>query len=280
MRKKLWLNVALAAAVIALALLAWLKPPKSEPELKLSHLAAADVNRIAIQVSGAPPIALERAPAGWRMTAPVDIRADDFQVQRLLALADATARERFAASGLARFDLNEPYARVSLNQQTFSFGAVNQMSREQYVLTQDGVYLVHLRYAAALPKDALQLASKQLFTADEAPVAFELRDLKLVQRDGRWQLEPPQPDASADDINRWVDEWKLAAALSLAPASGRKPIESIRIGLKNGNAITLAVLEREPSLVLARSDRKLEYHFPASAARRLLASPAGDGTRP
>src|SRR5688572_15266105 len=104
MRKKLWLNVALAVAVVALALLAWLKPQKSEPELRLSRLAAADVNRIAIELAGAPPITLERARDGWRMTAPINVRADDFQVQRLLALVDATAGERFAAAGLARFD--------------------------------------------------------------------------------------------------------------------------------------------------------------------------------
>ena len=280
MSNKLWLNVVLAAAVLALGLFAWLRPAQTEPEIRLSALKPAEVDRIGIELAGAAPIALERGPGGWRLTKPIDARADEFQVQRLLGLLDATARERLAATGLARFDLNEPYARVSLNRQSFGFGAVNQMSREQYVLTQDGVYLVHLRYGAALPKDPIQLAAKQLFAAHETIVGFELGQLKLVQQDGRWQATPPLPDTSPDDINRWIDEWKLASALSVQPASHRKPVETIKVALKGGNTIALPVLEREPALIVTRSDGDLEYQFSGDTARRLLTPPTGNRTKP
>ncbi len=274
MRNKVWINAALLAAVVALALVAWLKPQKADGEIRLSALKASEVDRIKLDLGSGAPILLERAPAGWQLTAPLAMRADDFQVQRLLAILDATAKERFPATGLARFDLNEPYARVTFNRQSFSFGAVNQMSREQYVLTQDGVHLVDLRHAAALPKDALQLASKQLFAADEAPLAFEAQDFSLVLLDGKWQLTPARADASADDINRWVDEWKLATASAVRPASGRKPESMLKVKLKNGQQTTLAILQREPELILARGDRALEYHIAAEVGKRLLAPPA------
>ncbi len=279
MRNRLWLNAALLAAVLALALFAWLKPQKSDAGFKLSTLKAAEINRISVEIGGGPPLALERDQAGWRLIAPVALRADDFQAQRLLALLDATAKERFPATGLARYDLNEPYARVTFNQQAFSFGAINQMSREQYVLTQDGVYLVDLRYVAALPKDALQMASKQLFAPEEAPVAFEFDEFKLAQQDGKWQFTPPRDGLSADDINRWVDEWRLVAALTLQPPSGRKPLATIRVKLKNGSETTLGVLQREPELVLARSDRPFEFQITGATAKRLLAPPAAGGQR-
>jgi len=273
MKGKFWLNIALLAAVIALTLFAWLKPPRGESDYKLSTIKAADAKSIRVEIAGAPPVVLERTTLDWRITAPFAARADTFQVQRLLGVLEATSKDRFPAAGLARFDLNEPYARVSVNQQTFSFGAVNQVSREQYVQTQDGVYLVGMQYGAALPKSALQLVSRQLFAAEEAPAAFEFGSFKLARQDEKWQLAP-MTDAGPDDINRWVDEWRLATANAVLAPSNRKPLAAIKVKLKGGGEVTLEVLQREPEFVMARSDQKFEYQFAGPVAQRLLAPPA------
>lgn len=273
MKRNLWINVVLLTAVAALALFAYLKPHQSQPEHKLTMLKAADARTIKIDFAGGAPIALERAASGWRLSAPFAARADDFQSQRLLEILDAASKDRFPAVGLARFDLNEPNARLTINQQAFSFGAVNPMSREQYVLTQDGIYLIALRYGAALPKNALQLVNRQLFAAEEAPVALEFREFRLAQQDGKWVMSPAVVDSSQDDINRWIDEWRLATALAVLPASNRKPLATIKVRLRSGNDVTLAVLQREPELVLARNDQPFEYQFAGEAAKRLLAPP-------
>lgn len=270
------LNLALLAAVVALALFAYYKPQKAEPAHKLSMLKAADATALKIEIAGNPPIALARNGTEWTITAPLSARADSAQVQRVLEILDASAKDRFPAAGLARYDLNEPAARVTVNQQMFGFGAVNPMSREQYVLTQDGVYPISLRYGTLLPQSAHQLVSRQLFAPDEAPVAFGFKDFALAQRDGKWQLTPPAADLSADDVTRWVDEWRLATALGTLPASNRKPLEVVKVTLKGGNEITVAVLQREPQLVLARSDRPFEYQLTAEAATRLLVAPSAE----
>jgi len=275
MKNRLWLNVALLAAVAVLALFAYFKPHKGEPEHRLSALKAAGVGKIRIEIAGSPPLALERTGPDWRLTAPVAARADSFQTQRLLAILEATSKDRLPAAGLARFDLNEPYARVTIDQQTFSFGAVNPVSREQYVLTQDGVYLVPLQYGAALPKNALQMMSRQLFAADEAPAAFEFTEFSLAQQDGKWVMSPAAADMSQDDINRWIDEWRLATALAVQAADNRRPIATIKVRLKNRSTVMLAVLQSEPELTLARSDQpSFAYQFAGETAKRLLAPPA------
>ena len=268
------LNLALLAAVIALGLVAYYKPQKSEPEHKLSMLKAGDAKNIKVDIAGSAPLLLERAGSEWKLTAPVSARADGFQVQRLLEILDATSKDRFPAMGLARYELNEPRARVTINQQAFAFGAINEMSREQYVATQDGIYPLALRYGATLPKNAWQLVSRQLFAPDEAPVAFDLGEFKLAQADGKWQLTPGAADVGADDINRWVDDWRLAAALDVQPPSRKKPLTTVKLTLKNGTRITVAVLQREPQFVLARDDQEFEFLFVADAAKRLLAPPA------
>jgi hypothetical protein len=279
MNGKSALNLALLAAVIALALFAYYKPQKGEPAHNLSTIKAADATSIRIEITGGAPLALARTGAEWKLTAPISARADSFQVGRLLEILDATSKDRFPATGLARYELNEPYARVTVNRQVFGFGAINQMSREQYVLTQDGIYPVSLRYGTLLPKNFLQIVNRQLFAADEAPVAFRFNDFALAQQDGKWQLTPPSAELSADDIGRWVDEWRLATALTMQPASNRKPMATVRIKLKAGSEISIAVLQREPQLVLARSDQPYEYQFSAETATRLLARPAGDATK-
>lgn len=279
MKRNLWINVTLLTAVAALALFAYLKPHQSQPEHRLSTLKAADARTIKIEIAGGAPIALERAASEWRLSAPFAARADDFQLQRLLEILDAASKDRFPAAGLARFDLNEPNARLTINQQAFSFGAVNSMSREQYVLTQDGIYLIALRYGAALPKSALQLVNRQLFATEEAPVALEFQEFRLAQQDGKWVMSPAIADSSQDDINRWIDEWRLATALAVLPMSNRKPLATIKARLRSGNDVTLTVLQREPELVLARSDQQFEYQFAGEAAKRLLAPPAAESTK-
>jgi hypothetical protein len=276
MKGRTGLNLALLAAVIALALFAYYQPHKGEPAHKLSTIKAADATSIKIEIAGSPPMVLARTAAGWNLTAPLPARADSLQVQRLLEILDATAKDRFPAAGLARYDLNEPSARVTINQQTFGFGAVNEMSREQYVLTQDGIFPVSLRYGTLLPRTVHQVVSRQLFAADEAPVAFRFDDFKLEQRDGKWQLTPPAANLSADDLTRWVDEWRLATALGVLPASNRKPLTVIKVMLKAGSEISVAVLQRDPNLVLARSDQPFEYQLSADAAKRLLSPPAAE----
>ena len=272
------LNLALLAAVTALALVAYYKPHRSEPQQKLSVLKSADAKTIKIEIAGTAPLLLERTGSEWKLTAPLTARADSAQIQRLLEILDATSKDRFPAVGLARYGLNEPYARIIINQQAFGFGAINEMSREQYVLTQDGIYPVALHYRTLLPKNALQLVSPQLFAPDEAPVAFEFSEFKLVQQDGNWQLTPPAADSSQDDLNRWVDAWRLATALAVQGSSGRKPLTTVRIKLKTGSDVAVTVLQREPQFIMARSDQPFEYQFSVAAAQRLFARPAAATT--
>jgi hypothetical protein len=115
--------------------------------------------------------------------------------------------------------------------------------------------------------------NRQLFAAEEAPVALEFQEFRLAQQDGKWVMSPAVVDSSQDDINRWIDEWRLATALAVLPMSNRKPLATIKARLRSGNDVTLTVLQREPELVLARSDQQFEYQFAGEAAKRLLAPP-------
>jgi hypothetical protein len=164
--------------------------------------------------------------------------------------------------------------------QAFSFGLVNELTREQYVLSGDAVFPVHPRYGMALPATAADAVSRQLFATGEVPVRIESRDFTVFLQDGKWTLAPGAAELSQDDLARWVDEWRLASALRVEPRATTKAQEQIRIQLKSGNPVTIGIIARAPELVLARADEKLQYYFRPELAKRLLSPPGVVGDPP
>ncbi len=279
MRRALWTNVLLLAAVAALALFVYLKPESGAPvEYALSTLKPETAVSIRIEREGAAPVVLERRQGAWLLSAPFRARAGEFMVERLLEILTAKSARRWTAADLARFDLERPEARLTIDGQAFDYGVVNAVTREQYVLTAGAVYVVHPRYGAALPGTAAELVSRQPLGPGEQPVRIQLPDFTVERRDGKWTLAPAAEDLSQDDLVRWVDEWRLASALRVEPYAGGRAQGEIKLQLKNGSGLTLGILNRRPELVLVRPDEQLQYYFGAGSAQRLL-SPPGTGVR-
>lgn len=279
MKQNLWSNAALAAIVAALGAWVYFKPARDAPSVfPLSALKPSEARSIRIERPGEPPVMLEKLEGAWRITAPFPARGDDLKVQRLLEIVEAKASHRLPATDLARFELERPLARVIIDGQAFAFGMVGAVAREQYVLTGGTVYTVHPRYGTALPGGAGELASRQLLAPGEAPVRIEQKEFTVEQRDGRWTLAPAAGELSQDDLIRWTEDWRLSSATRVEPYVKGKALGEIRLQLKDGRRIVLGVLAREPELVLARSDEKLQYHFRPEIAKRLLAPPGA--TRP
>lgn len=271
------LNLALLAAVVLLGTYAWLgrKQPAADAH-PVSALDPAAVALVRVERPGQPPIALEKRGGAWRMTSPLAARAEPIQVQRLLGFLTATSRQRLPARELERFELDRPVARIIADGETFSFGSLNPVTGGQYVQAGDWVYLLDSRRTAEALLPANRLLSPRLLAEEEVPAGFELGEASLKQAaDGKWLLQPaPAEPASQDDLNRWVQEWRLALAQQVTPLAGEaKPLSTLRLTLAGGAVVVIEVLAREPETVLARPDEKLEYRFPKAVGERLLALP-------
>jgi len=274
MSRAAWLNTALAAAVLALGAFLYLMPAKEAGiEHSLSALKPQEALSLRVERAGAVPVVLEKKLDAWFVTSPFTARADDGRVQQLLAIVQARSSHRLPADDRARFGLEPPQARIVVDGHVFSFGLVNEITREQYVMSGDAVYPVHPRYGMALPATAADAASRQLFASQEVPVRIESRHFTVAQQDGKWVLTPGAADLSQDDLIRWVDEWRLASALRVEARSATGKPEEIRVQLKSGSTVTIGIVARAPELVLARSDEKLQYYFRAELAKRLLSPP-------
>lgn len=298
-----WISLAALFVVVA-ALGAWVyyrAQPEESESYALSRLKASEVKRIRVERAAAvrvsPPIpfagelaqppspaaviVLERVEDGWRMTAPFAARAESFQVERVLSILDARSQARYPATDLGRYGLAEPQSTVTVDDQGFSFGAVNTMTREQYVLTNDHVYAIALTQRTAVPRDPDAMISRSLLATGEVPVRIEVPGFSAELRDGAWSFSPGVEDPGADERTAWVDRWRQATAVRAARHEGGSASAEVKLALKDGRTLELGILQREPELVLLRADEGIQYHFFADAAKRLLSPPAAkrDGVK-
>jgi hypothetical protein len=276
--KRGWLPILILSAVVAaLAWLAWRTPSRDEAaRATLSAVNPSNVTRIALRRAGDAPVMLEKQGGHWWLTAPFRARADEFQVLRMLTILEARPTARLPAADRARFELDPPAAVLDIDGVPYAFGGINTVTREQYVLHGDAIHAVELRHGAALPAKPAALVRRALLGENELPVALELPAFTVRKQDGRWTLTPPSDRAGADELQRYVDQWRMASAAAAEPYGRRKPVAEIRITMADGSTVTMGVLQREPQLLLWRQDNGLQYSFSTAASRTLLAGPAAD----
>jgi hypothetical protein len=274
-KSRLLVNLALLLALAALGLYAYLRPKQEpSPGFAVSQVKRDDVDRIRLERRGAAAIELARDKGSWHMLAPFKSRADRFQVDRLLDIAAATSKQKLPAAQLQRYGLAPAAVTVTLNDQIFAFGALNEITNEQYVASGDAVYLVATYLGYGIPTDAARILSHRLLGENETPVAFDFGRWKAAKDDsGKWSItgSPPKKEPpSTDDLNRWVDEWKLASGLSVEPHKGARRGDQVTVTLGGGKAVSFVVLGRASEVQLLRTDENMRYRLGADAGARLL----------
>jgi hypothetical protein len=270
MRSRLFLNLMLLVLVAGLGWFFYARPKSAEQnEFRLSDLQAPAVKKIIIAKTADSPYTVERHDNRWFVTAPVKARADANLISQLLSLLTVSAKQRLAATDLARFDLLQPWAKLTFDNQEISFGAQNPLTREQYVATEGYVYLIPSQYASTMSLPGSYFLSHSLLTESETPVGFELPGLTLTRKDGKWESVPANKKFSQDRLNSFADEWKHAYSMSSRSASSLKG-PSLRIRLDNSSALNFRILQQEPDVILLREDEMIAYQFPSEMGVRLI----------
>jgi hypothetical protein len=277
-KARLLLNVALLGALLGLALYAYLRPAdEGSPETRITQLGREQIDRVRIERRNSPDIDMEKRNGNWHMLEPYRTRVEQLQIDRVLDLSAATASEQLAGENLSRYGLDPAALRVTLNDQAFAFGNINEVTNEQYLGSGDSVYLVRTYFGYGMPINATKLLSHKLLGEDEIPVVFDFGDWQAVKNEkGGWsiQRESTAPDGgdtlSADTLNLWVAEWQLASSLSATPHEGSASGERIVIQFSNGNSATIRVLSRDADVLLLRLGESMRYQLGAEAGGRLL----------
>jgi hypothetical protein len=277
MNTRVLLNLALLAAVVALAWLALREQPPgpvSDTGLALTALAPAEVVRIGIERHGQAAVTLERVDRRWLLTAPLALPADEFRVQALLALVAARSEAGFRAAGndLGQFGLEPPQAVLRFDDVVLAVGNTEPLSGRRYLLADGEVHLIEDRWFSQIFGAPAAWADPRPLPADAKPVRIVLPDASWRLHEGRWRREPPDPSLSADAGPLLADAWRLARAITVRARDPDLPWgERVLIELADAPAGIAFELARVPdALVLGRPDLGLQYRFLERQAGALL----------
>ncbi|MBS0425254.1 MAG: DUF4340 domain-containing protein [Proteobacteria bacterium] len=270
------LNLIMTATIIILIMFVYFRPQSPEAtEYPLANEPAEAVRDLRI-VKQQQEIVLKRQDGQWHLIKPVQIRADDDKVGKILEILQARSQQRFAKAGLNRFGLEHPHAQLTIGDTHFDFGGFAPTTHQQYVAAGDHIYLLAPRYALALPRNASDLVNHRMFVAGEIPVKFKLLHGEVESHDGSWRVTPQHATETlnAETLKHWIEMWQSARAVELKMAAelGSDFAETglITIDLQDETEISLRILQNQSSIVLLRVQEGIGYQFPLEAGRQLL----------
>ncbi|HKQ26433.1 MAG TPA: DUF4340 domain-containing protein [Burkholderiales bacterium] len=276
MKSKVLVNLVLVLLLTGLVLYAYFRPKeRPDPGVRLTQLKREEITRITVEGRGSRPIQLQKRDGVWRISAPLQTRADPIQVDRLTDIVTATAKHKLPPGDPGGYELDPPQLKLTLNDQAFAFGRINDVTNEQYVATGGQVYLVAPFHGYGIPIEITKLVSRKLLDDAEVPVAFDFGSYRIVRDDrGTWTIEGVYPaprgkPPSQDDFNRWADEWRLTSSLGAKPSRTRGK-DRLVVQFKGGKKVTMEIVQTKPEFLLVRDDEKMQYRFGSEVGKRLL----------
>ena len=278
MKNRWLLNIGLGLLIGVLVLLAVYKPGtnKESDGTALTALIPSNIQHIRLLRPKQAGIELEKTGDVWQLTAPRAARANGNRVNELLQLAVARASTRFPVmpADLGKYGLDNPLATLFLNDAEIRFGGMHPLDNQLYVLHTGQVQLIPTAVFRAVSAPLNDFFSSALLAEKTKPVAFKFPAFGLKQNEqGAWVRTPELTTLSSDRINRFVDEWRYARALSVAPYTGQPVRERVTITVVDGdqtNTLEIGVLAHKPEFIVVRKDENLEYHFPEDIGARLM----------
>ena len=278
MKNRWLLNIGLALLVGVLVLLVLYKPgARKETEgTPLTALTADAIQRVRLVRPKQPEIVLQKSGDDWQLTAPRTARANGFRVNELARLATTRVGTRFPAAPaeLGKYGLDTPLATLFLNDAEIRFGGMHPLDNQLYVLHDGQVQLIPASVFRAVSAPLTDYFSTSLIEDKARLLAFRFPAFGLKQNEqGAWTRAPELKDLGSDQLNRFVDEWRHARALSTTTYSGKPVKERVTLTLADGDqqrVIEFGVLAYKPEFVLYRKDENLEYSFPEETGTRLM----------
>lgn len=258
------LNVGLAVAVLGLGAAVLLSQKKEEKGPPLTAIAAVALDHVALEHPGSPTVKLERKAGHWKITEPVQVDADPFEVNAFIDLAKLEVKKSLElnAVSLKELGLDPPAYDVVLNGQKLVFGAQEPIQARRYILANGKVALVDDPPAEALDADYSDLVSRSLLPVGAAIKSIVMPGLTIAKSadDKSWTLTPEDADASSDSRQRLIDAWTNAKSMwnAALPKDGAKG-DDVTLTLKDGTTLKFVVTQRDPQFVIARPDIAVSY---------------------
>jgi len=141
-----------ATALLGAAVVAELRHERVLARDPLTTIDIAAVRRLEVRCIGCTTRRFEKVDGHWLMRAPQAQPADEAQVAKLLAIANAPVRFRHAATDLelGKVGLDPPQATLVIDTTTIMFGTTDAIRNDRYVSVEGAIALVPDNFSARL----------------------------------------------------------------------------------------------------------------------------------
>ena len=269
MKPKLLLNLVLLVVLATLAGVAFFEPGKEEA--KAFHLTELDVDAInRFELTNPETLVFEKHDAHWWLASPIQAPANDIRIQQLLNIAKAESQAHYPVKpeDLTKYGLDKPQAVLKLGQLTLLFGGLEPIDMLRYVQIGQTLHLVSDDFSHHLLAKSTDYVDKKLLPEDSKIKELLMPGLTAKLGDkGQWSLEPPGNAAAMSEL---ANTWQSARAIEVKRHEGQPQGDSIHIVLTDGKSVDFVIIQREPDILLARPDWKLQYMVSAESGKRLL----------
>jgi len=254
---------------------------KDEQQVALPMLipayTAASIDSIDVQ-QGERHCHLHREKNGidWRLTEPFDSLASRLALQKLLQMP---SRRDYQAldiepAQLAQFGLAPAQLQVHIAGHRLSWGITHSLDGRRYVSVDDRVLLIKEDVFPLLQDCPKNLMSRALLEPGQQLRGLQLPTLSLKHKDGVWHFDPPPPKQwSQDDVQRFVDEWRSAQALTVEQVTQRfattPPLYKIQLQLDHGD-LHFDAYRIGAQIWWVNRERGLRYYLFENSAQKLL----------
>ncbi|WP_293008063.1 DUF4340 domain-containing protein [Nitrosomonas sp.] len=270
------LNLIMLATIAGLVAFLYFRPQSDAiQEYPISATTVESVQSVRI-LNKLQEIVLEQSNDQWRMIEPIQARADEKKIGEVLKILKASSHQRFALEDLERFNLDRPYLQLYVDKEYFGFGGFSSTTNQQYVVTNDFVYLISPRYALAMLLAVSDLIHSELLAPDEIPVRFEVDQWVVEFQNDSWRTIKHYSNDGFDDemLTRWIQLWQTtrAEAVKLEGELDSGFVERgvIQISMQNGNIVKFNMLQNEYSIALLRRAEGVGYQFPIEVGQQLI----------
>lgn len=297
MKKRWLLNLMMLCVVAGLVTFLYLRPKQTveqESTYEISSYKLSEFNAVSVEFPTKAAVTFEKVNGFWRLTAPHQTRADQASVQRILSIIaaktkDKITKEKFDASDLEKFGLNNPSVKVKLlrdknNSEEFLFGTHNPVTDEQYVAHRNAIYLVANVYGEAAATQVIEFVDKAPLKPTEKVAGFDFSHLEQWESsklhldlvDGKWKASIATAKPQQNELNEWLDySWvhTLAKSVVFYTPDHKATYPSVEVKLADGKSVRFDKIQESPDLLLARPDEGLIYNFPADTGFTMLNPP-------
>ena len=288
--KNRWLiNIILFVIVLSISLFLFLKPSeiKQTKKFAISTFNLSDFDSIKVDFPSKASVLFKKDNELWVMLEPIQGRADQFSVQKIISVVTTSSSEKLPSNDLAKYGLDKPTVKLKLIhkglEEEFIFGTYNSVTEDQYLLYKDNVYLISGAYSEVASTQPIEFIDKYPLSKSEEIKDIDFsrleqwqsKQLKVTRNNNDWTASKGN-SVKQNDMAEWFDmTWVKNPAKSVEKSSIdlRIPYKSFDIHTANGKKITFIRLQESPETQLYRIDEGLLYHFGSDIGFTMLNPP-------